>query len=84
MPSRAARPPPSRSRRAAKAARQRQWRARQRAGVAIAPAPYDDETVELLIALEWLDPADAGDPRKIGEAMFAMHKATARRRSGHG
>ena len=38
------------------------------------------DEIEFLIATEWLDERDAGDRRKVGEAIGRMLKASARRR----
>jgi hypothetical protein len=60
--------------------RWQRYRARRAAGRRMAFLPYDDETLAWLVDLQWLDPRDAGDPHKIGNAAFRMHKASARRR----
>jgi hypothetical protein len=72
-----ARPPPLRSRRAVC---QRQYRARQRAGIAIAPVPYDGKVVNFLIATHWLDAALADDRAEVGKAIRAMVAGAARAR----
>ena len=77
-----ARPP--RSRRAAaaeckvRARNQRQWRARQRDGIAIAFVPYDSNVINFLIATRWLDPARADDRTEIGKAIAALIADAAR------
>lgn len=74
VPHQAARPPPRRD-------RWRVYRARQRAGLLVPAMPgIGADEIEFLIATQWLDERDAGDRRKVGEAIGRMLKASARRR----
>lgn len=60
---------PSTKSRAATAERQRQYRARQRAGLACFPLMVDEVAmIEALIANGWLRLADADDARKVKRA----------------
>jgi hypothetical protein len=68
--------------RTAKAAALRQKRHRRlvRDGLAVAPVCYSADVVEMLVRLHWLREADAGDRRKIGDAITRMLADTAKRK----
>ena len=57
------------------AERQRRYRRRQRASIAIAPVPVDDELVAQLIAEGCLSPAESENRESIGQGIV---KALAR------
>ena len=63
------RPP---SRRSRHAQWQRDYRARERTGVKIAPAPYDGQVDDFLVRIHWPDPAVADDQRVAGAALFEL------------
>jgi hypothetical protein len=71
-------PPPSGDR--TRRDRQRRYRQRAARGERVAPAPYDGEVLELLIATGWLTECDAGDRRMVGLAIGRLLAASARRR----
>jgi len=48
------------------------WRQRQRNGIAIAPAPYNDVVVSALVRWRFLDSDEVHTPQQIDEAMFAV------------
>ena len=50
----------------------RAYRARQRAGEAVAPVRYNGRILNGLIRSRWLDPADCGDRRLVAEAIHRM------------
>ena len=53
-------------------ARMRRLRERQKAGLSIAPAPYTDDIVALLLDTGWLPEADSEKREQVGIAMFRM------------
>jgi hypothetical protein len=60
----------------------RRLRERQRTGVQIAPTPYTNEIVELLLDTYWLALADSEDRNAVGEAIYrALSDAAARHRA---
>jgi len=67
---------PPRARLLARARRQR-WYRREKAGIAIAPTPYDAAIVDVLVALGYL-PDDPVSPRQVGEAMAAALRSLIR------
>jgi hypothetical protein len=62
-------------RRARHTLEQQRYRSRRRRGVKIARAPYDAETLDILIDLGWLDPQNCSDPDAIGAAYFGAIKS---------
>lgn len=76
--------PPKRTveatRRAAANARTRRYRERQAKGLGIAPTPYSDEIVALLLDIRWLSASESEDRYAIGRAIFAMLSEAARNR----
>lgn len=52
--------------------RTRRYRERVARGEKIAPTPYDNRVLELLIALEWLALAKSEDCQEVGKAIAAM------------
>jgi hypothetical protein len=58
----------------------RRLRDRQKAGLSIAPAPYNDEVVELLIDAGWLELSQSGWRDAVGLAMFRMLNEAAQAR----
>lgn len=63
--------PQAAARRAAKTEAQKRWRAHQKAGEAIYPAPGNGRILNMLLTCRWLSEADIGDKQKVGLAMFA-------------
>jgi hypothetical protein len=57
----------------------RRYRQRERDGVRIALAPFDQQVIDYLVATNWLDPALDDDPRAVGEAYYALVRDSARR-----
>jgi hypothetical protein len=54
---------------------QQRYRQRRKRGVKIARAPFDAETLNVLIDLGWLDPQNCNDPDAIGAAFFGAIKS---------
>jgi len=69
------RPP---SRRSRHAQWQRDYRARERTGVKIAPAPYDGQMVDFLVHTHWFDSAVADDQCEVGKAIGSAMKDAAK------
>jgi hypothetical protein len=67
-------PPPT-----GQAARSRRYRANLKAGRASAWVEYGAGELDFLIATRWLDERDAGNRRKVGLAIAAMLRDSARR-----
>ena len=65
-------------RRAFRQARQARYRARVRARQRIAPVAFDEDVLDLLVRLNWLSEADAGDVRAVGDAISALVSHAAR------
>jgi hypothetical protein len=56
----------------------KRYRANVSAGRRIARAPWDATIVNFMIATNYLDPAEAGNPRAVGEAYYAMVRDAAK------
>jgi hypothetical protein len=69
--------PPADRRRAAATARQRRYRARQKAGNMPTTIEVDAPIVAMLVETDWLREGDAGDRAKIGAALTAMLRDSA-------
>jgi hypothetical protein len=67
------------SKRALQRERQRHYEARQRAGVALYPAPLGDVEIGALIDLGWLPEGAEIDRRRVGEAVAAALRDMASR-----
>jgi hypothetical protein len=67
------------SAREARRRRQARHRARQRAGIAIAPAPYTSELVDALVRWNRLGSDETHSREAIGEAMFQVLADAAKR-----
>jgi hypothetical protein len=52
--------------------RQARYEARQRAGVALYPAPLGADEIDALIALGWLREGTESDRTRVGEALAAL------------
>ena len=50
----------------------RRLRERQKAGLSIAPTPFNDEIVELLLDANWLELSQSEQRDAVGVAMFRM------------
>ena len=53
-------------------ARQQRLRERQRAGLSIAPTPFDDAIIELLLDLGWLELSASEQRSAVGQAIYRM------------
>ena len=60
--------------------RQARYEARQRAGVALYPAPLGGVEIDTLIALGWLPEGTEADRARVGEAVAAAIRDMASRR----
>jgi hypothetical protein len=60
--------------------RTRRYRERRRNGLAIAPVPYDNAIVGMLLDLGWLALGDSENHRAIGAAISAMLNDAAKNR----
>jgi hypothetical protein len=55
------------------------FRARQKAGVAVAPVEFDAAVVDFLVRTAWLPPDEISDRSAVGKAIAAMLQDAARR-----
>lgn len=60
--------------------RTRRYRERLRKGIGIAPTPYDNEIVAMLLDWDWLPLTESEDPNRIGEAIYRLLSDTAKNR----
>ena len=61
--------------------RKKRYQERCAAGLAICPVEHDAAMIQFLIDTDWLDEADADDPRKVGVAVAAMWRDACREKS---
>jgi hypothetical protein len=59
--------------------RQARYEARQRAGVALYPAPLGAAEIDTLVALGWLQEGTESDRGRVGEAVAALIRDMASR-----
>jgi len=63
----------------ARRARWRRWRARSRAGIAVASVPYDANVVTVLVQLRYLPDHTVSSPAAVGAAIGAAMKSLTNR-----